>query len=95
MSRRILQNGRLGKNKQPGMLCSNMERHDGVKFQEPHWDLIGWRHTKAEDMPWVVHVPLCKEGMMVHVLPTERDEGSHSLTPEEFKLRDPQLVHVA
>ena len=91
VSTTILQNKSLGENKQPGMLC-NMKAHDGIDFQEPHWDFVGWREIKAKDMPWVVHVPLCKEGMMVHVWPMERDERSHaSRTLEAFQTERPTV----
>jgi hypothetical protein len=93
ISRNVLMNEALGEDKQPGLLC-NMKEFDGESVQEPHWDFIGWRETKAEDMPWVVHVPLCKEGMMLHLWPTERHEPSHALRLEKFKIGDPQLVHV-
>jgi hypothetical protein len=65
-------------------------------FQPPHWDFTGWRHVPARDLPWVLHVPLCKEGMMLHVWPTERDKETHSAPKfENFKLGPPKYVHIA
>jgi hypothetical protein len=94
ISRNVLMNKELEENKQPGLLC-NMKEFKGMSIQAPHWDFVGWRKTRAEDMPWVVHVPLCEEGMMLHVWPTERHEPSHMLPKEKFGVGTPQLVHIA
>mgnify|MGYP002807219175 CR=1 FL=1 len=66
ISQEILLNEDLGQVKQPGLL-SNTKLMVTLDYQPPHWDFIGWRDVKAHDMPWVVHVPLCREGMMLHV----------------------------
>jgi hypothetical protein len=94
-ARRIILNPKLGGKLQPGMLCNNPTMTDDPQFQPPHWDFIGWRKIRAKDMPWVVHIPLCKEGMMLHVWPTDRDEVTHSQTSEKMKLGKPSLVHVS
>jgi hypothetical protein len=36
------------------------------KIPTPHWDFIGWRKVAAKTCHGS-HVPLCKEGMMLHV----------------------------
>jgi hypothetical protein len=93
---KILFNPKIGATLYPGMLSNQGIKTDvDQDFQMPHWDFIGWRHIKAEDMPWVVHVPLCKEGMMLHVWPTKRDEATHTEDEEKFKLGIPKLVFVA
>jgi hypothetical protein len=92
LARRILLNPRLAEVKQPGLLC-NMKITD-ESFQEHHWDFIGWRKTKAKDMPWVACVSLCTEGMMLHVWPTQRDVSTHTKNHEHFKLGGPKLFHV-
>jgi hypothetical protein len=94
ISKEILLNEDLGQVKQPGLL-SNTKLMVTLDYQPPHWDFIGWRDVKAHDMPWVVHVPLCREGMMLHVWPTERDEATHSSNLENFKIGQPKLVHIA
>jgi hypothetical protein len=96
VSKRILCNALLGSEKYPGILSNKMIL-DGVEqdFQLPHWDFCGWRGVKAEEMPWIVHVPLCREGMMLHVWPTQRDLDTHALENEKLKLGDPKLVYVA
>jgi hypothetical protein len=93
-ARRILLNPKLGGKLQPGLLCNNPTITKEHGYQPPHWDFIGWSKIKAEDMPWVVHIPLCSEGMMLHVWPTERDEGTHNKTTERVKMGKPLLVHV-
>jgi hypothetical protein len=94
-TRRILRNPKLGGKLQPGLLCNNPKKTKGHGYQPPHWDFIGWRKIKAKDMPWVVHIPLCREGMMLHVWPTERDEDTHNQTSERMTMGKPMLVHVA
>ncbi len=47
---------------------------------------MGWRCMKAEDMPWVLHIPLCREGMMLHVWPTDSDVDTHAEEEEKMKL---------
>jgi hypothetical protein len=41
----------------------------------------------AKDMPHILHVSLCKEGMMVHGWPTLRDLNSHFLGQHEHDLK--------
>lgn len=96
VSRKILFHTAIGAAKYPGVL-SNRTVLNGVEqdFQEPHWDFYGWRGIKADEMPWIVHVPLCREGMMLHVWPTQRDLGTHALEAEKLKLGTPRLVYVA
>ena len=96
ISRKILLNPTIGVRKYPGLLsnrvvATSMEQ----EFQDPHWDFVGWRWIKAEEMPWVVHVPMCKEGMMLHIWPTQRDEKTHTEPQEKMKLGTPKLVFVA
>lgn len=93
-ARRVLLNPELGSKLHPGLLCNNPSIENESSCQVPHWDFIGWRKLKAKDMPWVVHIPLCKEGMMLHVWPTDRDADSHSKKSEKFHLGTPKLVHV-
>jgi hypothetical protein len=64
-------------------------------YQPPHWDFTGWRKCAAKDMPWILHVPLCQEGMMLHVWPTTRDAETHADEFENFKLGKPEYIHVA
>jgi hypothetical protein len=95
ISEEILLNKELGAVKQPGMLANRLKM-DELDFQTPHWDFPEWRPVKGEDLPYIVHVPLVKEGMMVHIWPTARDEATHSHHDvEDFKLGKPKLVHVA
>jgi hypothetical protein len=96
VSRRILRNAALGAGIFPGIL-SNKTISEGIDqdFQYPHWDFIGWRSIKAAEMPWIVHVPLCREGMMLHVWPTQRDLDTHALKKEKLKLGTPKLIYVA
>jgi hypothetical protein len=73
-------------------------RHAPNKFtdyQPPHWDFTGWRFVAARDMPWILHVPLCQEGMMLHVWPTERDPETHQDEKERLKIGTPRYIHVA
>lgn len=93
-ARRVLQDPELGDKLQPGLLCNSPTIETQSSCQGPHWDFIGWRKVKAQDMPWVVHIPLCREGMMLHVWPTERDELTHRSSLERFKLGKPKLIHV-
>jgi hypothetical protein len=93
-ARRVLLKPELGDKLHPGLLCNNPTIEFAKDCQAPHWDFIGWRKLKAKDMPWVVHIPLCREGMMLHVWPTERDIDSHTEATEKFKLGKPKLVHV-
>ena len=98
ISRKILFNRGIGERKYPGILSNRsvtttMEQEQ--EFQDPHWDFVGWRWIKAEEMPWVVHVPICKEGMMLHIWPTQRDEETHTEPEEKMKLGTPKLVFVA
>lgn len=96
VSRRILCNPAIGVRKYPGILSNRkIATSHEQDFQEPHWDFIGWRYVKAEEMPWVVHVPICKEGMMLHIWPTQRDEATHGKAEEKFILGIPKLVYVA
>ena len=97
IARKILFHPDIGEKKYPGIL-SNRAVLSTVDqdFQDPHWDFIGWREIKARDMPWVVHVPLCKEGMMLHIWPTQRDQATHAdAGREKFKLGTPKLIFVA
>jgi hypothetical protein len=94
ISQEILLDQDLGQVKQPGLL-SNTKLMVTLDHQTPHWDFVGWRDVKAHDMPWVVHVPLCREGMMLHVWPTEPDEATHSSKLENFQNGQPKLVHIA
>jgi hypothetical protein len=67
-----------------------------TKYQPPHWDFIGWRKVAAKDMPWILHVPLCKEGMMLHVWPTTRDSATHNNTTDEhLRIGTPEYIHVS
>jgi hypothetical protein len=96
ISRRILLNPAIGAGKFPGMLANqSIGTTADQEFQDPHWDFEGWRQIKAEEMPWIVHIPICKEGMMLHVWPTERDHATHSLKDEKLRLGTPKLVYVA
>ena len=93
-ARRVLLNPELGGKLHPGLLCNTAAIEKATDCQPPHWDFIGWRKLKAKDMPWVVHIPLCEEGMMLHVWPTDRDVDSHTKNLENFKLGRPKLVHI-
>ena len=93
-ARRVLLNPDLTGNLQPGMLCNDKGTDILSGCQNAHWDFPGWRKVKAKDVPWVLHLPLTKEGMMLHVWPTERDEATHCQVEEKFKLGKPRLVHV-
>jgi hypothetical protein len=96
VSRQILLNPAIGEGKFPGMLSNKaIGTTADQDFQEPHWDFLMWRFIKAEFMPWIVHVPLCREGMMLHVWPTERDQATHTLKVEKLRLGTPKLVYVA
>ena len=45
-------------------------------------------------MPWVAHVPIYKEGMMLHIWPTQRDEETHTKPQEKMKLGTPKIAFV-
>jgi hypothetical protein len=75
---------------------SDVPQENVDAFQPPHWDFTGWRHVPAKSLPWVLHVPLCQEGMMLHVWPTERDQSTHmEECIEKFKIGPPRYIHVA
>jgi hypothetical protein len=94
ISRRILFRPETTWIKEPGILF-NRKSITGETYQSPHWDFQGWRYVAAENMPWVAHMPLCEEGMMLHVWPTGRDETTHKGDKEKIKLGSPKLVYVA
>jgi hypothetical protein len=91
---KILRNPRLATTKQPGLL-SNMKIVKDLVYQTPHWDFGKWGAVPAREMPWILHIPMCKEGMMLHVWPTQRDPLTHHLEVEALKIGDPKLVYVA
>jgi hypothetical protein len=90
-TRQVLHNTALAGKVQPGLLCNRLIINEPA-WQPPHCNFVGWRKMKAIDLPWVAHVPLCREGMMLHIWPAERDEGSHDRRVERFKLGQPKLV---
>jgi hypothetical protein len=94
ISKEILLLPGLAATKQPGVL-SNKRLLPMQKFQVPHWDFGDWHEPKAEDLPWIIHSPLCKEGMMVSVWPTKRDHATHHLRKETLELGEPKLIYVA
>jgi hypothetical protein len=94
ISKEVLLIPELGSTKQPGVL-SNVKLLPKQKIQVPHWDFDKWGFSKAENLPWILHFPLCKEGMMLHVWPTKRDRATHHLEKEKLELGDPKLVYVA
>ena len=80
--------------KQPGGLCNNMKHKN--KAQPPHFDVTGWQGLPAKELPHILHVPLCKEGMMLHVFPSRRDPATHDLGDDEkMVVGEPVFVHIA
>jgi hypothetical protein len=80
--------------KQPGGLCNN-NRHKN-NAQPAHFDATGWQGLAAKEVPHILHVPLCDEGMMLHVFPTKRDPATHHLGDKEKMMAgEPIFVHVA
>jgi hypothetical protein len=80
--------------KQPGGLCNN-NRHKN-NAQPAHFDVTDWQGLAAKEMPHMLHVPLCDEGMMLHVFPTKRDPATHHLGDKEKMMAgEPIFVHVA
>ena len=93
--RKILFNSNLVA-KFPGILSNKrIMTSTDQDYQDPHWDFVGWRFIKAVEMPWVLHIPLCKEGMMLHVWPTHRDVATHANEKEQLQMGTPKLVFVA
>jgi hypothetical protein len=79
--------------KQPGGLCNN-ERHVNGS-QPPHFDVTGWQDIPANQLPHILHVPLCKEGMMLHVFPSQRNSSTHHLgNKEKMVVGAPIYVHI-
>jgi hypothetical protein len=80
--------------KQPGGLCNNKNHTNGA--QPPHFDVTGWQGVPANQLPHILHMPLCEEGMMLHIFPTERNEATHHLgRGEKMKVGTPVFVHIA
>jgi hypothetical protein len=80
--------------KQPGALCNNKKHKNGA--QPPHFDVTGWQGLPAKQLPHILHVPLCEEGMMLHVFPSERDPKTHNFgDKEQMKVGEPVFVHIA
>jgi hypothetical protein len=79
---------------QPGGLCNNKSHSDGA--QPPHFDVTGWQSVAAKHLPHILHMPLCEEGMMLHVFPTKRTEATHHLGDKELmQVGLPVYVHIA
>jgi hypothetical protein len=80
--------------KQPGGLSNNI--HHKNKAQPAHFDVTGWQGLPAKQLPHVLHVPLCKEGMMLHIFPSKRDPATHHLGDRELmQVGEPVFVHIA
>jgi hypothetical protein len=80
--------------KQPGGLCNNKKHKNGS--QPPHFDVTGWQRLPAKQLPHILHVPLCEEGMMLHIFPSARDPKTHDLgDKEQMKVGEPVFVHIA
>jgi hypothetical protein len=80
--------------KQPGGLCNNRKHKN--KAQQPHFDVTGWQGLPAKELPHMLHVPLCEEGMMMHVFPTRRNPATHNLGDDEkMMVGEPVIVHIA
>jgi hypothetical protein len=99
MTKKVLLNEDLT-NYQPGTLA-NVRHDQKAQYQAPHFDFEGWMDVAAADLPWVLHIPMCREGMMVSVWPTQRLEvlkkgqtAKENETSESITLGSPKLVHI-